>query len=289
MKQYIYIIYAMIAVVAFTACGDDRQPAVSNDNLRPMTISVVTDRPPKTRAESSETSSVSRYAISVWEDEACTEPATVFADENNHATSATGSFSMILDRTKSYYCLFWADNETGYTLDTALKNIVLSDGSETAEAFCGKTTIPEGTSSTYTVTLKRAVAKITLKETNEMPAGNTMTVTFDRHTVFNVLNGTSGTPNPHTVTWTTTAKSGTEASPVRLNDEDIFALAPISTASVNNIIFQCNDEGEVMVSNVPLQANYNTSIKGHYTTVSDQTFTVNYNDGWDGDNTLAEF
>lgn len=289
MKRFINIVYAVIAVVVLAACNDDHQPVAGDDNLRPMTVSVVTDRTPKSRAESSEISSVSRYAISVWEDEICTAPAMVFDSGSNHATSTTGSFSMILDRTKSYFCLFWADNETGYTLDTELKNIVLNDDSQTAEAFCGKTTIPAGTSATCTATLKRAVAKITLKETNEMPAGNTMTVTFDRHTAFNVLTGTSGTPKPHTVTWTTTAKSGSESMPVQLNDEDIFALAPISDASLNNIIFQCNNEGEVMVSNVPLQANYNTSIKGHYTTVSDQTFTVNYNDGWNGDKTPVEF
>lgn len=289
MKRYINIVYAVIAAVVLVACSDDHQPLAGDDNLRPMTVSVVTDRTPKSRAESSEISSVNRYAISIWEDETCTAPAKVFADGSNHATSATGSFSMILDRTKSYYCLFWADNETSYTLDTELKNIVLNDDSQTAEAFCGKTTIPAGTSATYTATLKRAVAKITLKETNEMPAGNTMAVTFDRYTAFNVQTGTCSTPKRYSITWTTTAKSGSESVPVQLNDEDIFALAPVSDASLNNIIFQCNDEGEVMVSNVPLQANYNTSIKGHYTTVSDQTFTVNYDDEWEEDKTPVEF
>lgn len=285
MKRYINIVYAVIATVILASCSKDNQPAVGDDDLRPMTVSVVADRT-ATRAAAP---AVARYAISIWEDETCTTPAGVFDDGSNHATSTTGSFSMVLNRTKSYYCLFWADNETGYTLDDELKNIVLNDDSQTTEAFCGKTTIPAGTSATYTATLKRAVAKITLKETDEMPAGNTMAVTFDRHTVFNVLTGTSGTPKSHTVTWITSAKSGTEAVPVQLNDGDIFALASVSDALLHNITFRCNDEGEVMVSNVPLQANYNTSIKGHYTTVSDQTFTVNYNDEWSGDNEPTKF
>lgn len=71
--------------------------------------------------------------------------------------------------------------------------------------------------------------------------------------------------------------------PVQLNDEDIFALAPITSPSLSNITFQCNDEGGIMVSNVPLQANYNTNIKGHFTTFSEQIFTVSYENGWAGD------
>lgn len=76
--------------------------------------------------------------------------------------------------------------------------------------------------------------------------------------------------------------------PVQLNDEDIFVLAPVARASLRNITFQCNDEGEVMVSNVPLQANYNTNIKGHYTTVSDQTFNVNVDNKWETGNLAPE-
>lgn len=278
MKSYIHILCAALTAV-LASCSNSDLPADSGANLRQVTVSVATDHAPATRATDP---TITRYAISVWEDEVCSTPAEVFTDGTNHATNPTGSFAMILNCTKSYYCLFWADNGTGYTLDDALKSITLKDGSKASEAYCGKTTIPASTSSTsYTADLKRAVAKITLKETNEMPAGNTMTVTFDQYTVFDVQNGTAGTPAPCTITWTTTAKTGTTEAPVQLNDEDIFALAPIAGASLANVTFQCNDEGGVMVPNVPFRANYNTNIKGHYTTVSDQTFSVSVDDAWE--------
>lgn len=275
MKRYINIACAMIAVL-LASCNNNNPLTNDDDNLRPMTISVITDHI-VTRAA---TSSVAHYAISVWEDKSYTTPAPVFSDGNNYAANTSGSFSMVLNSTKSYYCLFWADNGTDYTLDNELKNIVLKDGSKTSEAFCGKTTIPAGTSTTYTANLKRAVAKITLKETHEMPADNTMAVTFDRYTAFNVENGEVTAPKTYAFTWKTTAKTGTSTSPVQLNDEDIFTLAPVEKALLSNIIFQCNEEGKITVSNVPLQANYNTSIKGHYTTVSEQTFIVDCKDEW---------
>ncbi len=280
MKSYIHILCAALTAV-LASCSNSDLPADSGANLRQVTVSVATDHAPETRAtESAET----RYAISVWEDEEYTTPANVFTGSTNCANNTTGVFAMILNSTKSYYCLFWADNGTDYTLNDALKSITLKDGSKASEAYCGKTTIPASTSSTsYTANLQRAVAKITLKETNEMPAGNTMTVKFDQYTAFDVQNGTAGTPVPCTVTWTTTAKTGTTDAPVQLNDEDIFALASVAGASLTNVTFQCNYEGGVMVPNVPLQANYNTNIKGHFTTISDQTFTVSYENGWAGD------
>lgn len=279
MKNYIHTLCAVLTV-ALTSCGSNDLPADGGNNPRPMTISVVTDYTsvPQTRAE---TPAISRYAISVWEDEACTTPANVFTGDVNYANASNGIFAMILNSTKTYYCLFWADNGTGYTLDNDLQNIALQESGKASEAYCGKTTIPAGTLSACTIALKRAVAKITLKETNEMPAGNTMTVTFDQYTVFNVQSGTAGTLKPCIITWTTTAKSGTAEAPVQLNDEDIFALAPVDVASLANVTFQCNDEGGIMVPNIPFRANYNTNIKGHYTTVSDQTFSVSIDNKWE--------
>ena len=287
MKNYIPILCAaLIAVLA--SCSSDSLPTTNHSDLRQVTIDVVTNTP----ATRPTAPAISRYAISVWEDEEYAVPAEgVFMTGNdNTASNATGTFAMILNSTKTYYCLFWADNGAGYALgDNTLRNVTLTEGHNVSEAFCGKTQIPAGTSTTYTANLKRAVAKVTLKETGEIPAGNTITVKINHHTAYTVRDDTdTGDQVLHTLTWTTTAKSGTADAPVQLNDEDIFVLAPVTRASLRNITFQCNDEGEVMVSNVPLQANYNTNIKGHYTTVSDQTFNVNVDNKWETGNLAPE-
>lgn len=281
MKNYIYILYVGLTVAFTSSCSSDL-PTDGEINQRQVTVGVTADHTTETRATTPE---ITRYAISVWEDEVCTVAANVFAS-TNCATNATGKFEMVLNSTKNYWCLFWADNGTScYSLGSGtLKDVTLAEGSEVSEAFRGKLPIPAGTLTTYSAVLKRAVAKITLKETDDMPAGNTMTVTLDQYTVFNVQSETVvGGKQPHAITWTTTAKSGTDALPVQLNDADIFVLAPVASANISNITFQCNAEGEIMVPNVPLQANYNTNIKGHYTTVSGQSFTVSYDGTWNGD------
>ena len=97
MKNYIPILCAaLIAVLA--SCSSDSLPTTNHSDLRQVTIDVVTNTP-ATRATAP---AISRYAISVWEDEEYAVPAEgVFMTGNdNTASNATGTFAMILNSTK---------------------------------------------------------------------------------------------------------------------------------------------------------------------------------------------
>ena len=284
MKRYLYTIVAILAG-AFVSCQktDLTNEAVTEGAQR-VTLNLVADDAVGTRA-----AGVSNYLIEVYSDDTYTTPANIFGTDNdatNRSLSTNGSFSMILDRTKDYYCLFWADKDaTAYTT-TQLKSVTLKSGKTPAEAWFGTATI-SGKNATQTVTLKRAVAKLNLLEIGALLSGTTLTTTFDQPTVFNVSNGeiVRGDADANIVSRTETitltdAVNGTKENPVTLNSTDYFVLTPVATQYVAAVTFQCGEEEKFEVSNVPFQANYKTNIKGHYTSLASETFTVTCDDAW---------
>ena len=99
MKNYIPILCAaLIAVLA--SCSSDSLPTTNHSDLRQVTTDVETKTPP-TRATAP---AISRYAITVCEDEEYAVPdAGVFMPGNdNTARNATGQSAMILNTTKPY-------------------------------------------------------------------------------------------------------------------------------------------------------------------------------------------
>ncbi len=285
MKRHLYIIVAILAG-AFVSCqkNDLTNEAVTECAQR-VTLNLVADDALGTRA-----AGVSNYLIEVYSDATYTTPANIFGagnDATNRSVSTNGSFSMILDRTKDYYCLFWADKDaTAYTT-TQLKSVTLKSGKTPAEAWFGTATI-SGKNATQTVTLKRAVAKLNLLEIGALLSGTTLTTTFDQPTVFNVSNGeiVRGDADANIVSRTETitltdAVNGTKENPVTLNSTDYFVLTPVATQYVAAVTFQCGEEEQFEVSNVPFQANYKTNIKGHYTSLASETFTVTCDDAWE--------
>lgn len=288
MKKYIYIMMVMLAGVFASCQKSDLLGEAATEGTQPVTINLVADDAVGTRAAAT---GVTNYIMEVYSDDAYTKPLNIFADgTKNQATSTNGTFNLILDRTKDYYCLFWADRDAAVYTTTSLKEVTLVATKKPAEAWFGKATI-SGNNATQTITLKRAVAKLNLKETGAMLAGTTLTATFDEPTVFNVSNGeiVRGTADANlksrteTITIDENGVNGT-VNPVPLNSTDYFILAPAATHYVaDKVTFKCGTEDAFDVTSVPLQANYATNIIGHYTSLASETFTVTCDDEWTGE------
>ena len=280
MKKYIYILCGVLAA-AFTSCNNDLVPE-TNGTTQQVTLQVATDQGLNTRAEAT---GVSHYFVEVYTDNAYTNAANVFSNgSTNEATSSNGSFAMILDKTKDYYCLLWADRDANSEVYTTsnLKEVTLVGGKVPVEAWQGKLKIDKGTT-TPSVTLKRAVAKITLRETGTLKAGE-LTMTFKQNTVFDVSAGTTKTEADRTETISFSAIDPAVPEGTPINTSDIFVLAAINSADQAMLTFQITGESaNTQVSNVPLQANFNTNIKGHYSKESGSTFTITCDNDWAGD------
>lgn len=277
MKRYIYIMMAVLAG-AFASCSkEDTSQLFGTEGTQSVTINLVADDAVNTRAAAT---GLSQYIIEVYSDDTYTTPANIFQNNTtNRATSADGSFSMILDRTTEYHCLFWADKDAEAYTTTTLKTVTPASGKTPAEAWFGTKQI-SGNQPTQTITLKRAVAKLNLLETGKLIAGTTLTATFDQPTVFDVSAG--GVTNLASRTETITladAVSGTKDLPVQLGT-DYFILSPASTQYVAKVTFKCGEEDAFDVDNVPFQANHATNIKGHYTSLASETFNVTCDDDW---------
>lgn len=287
MKKYIYILCVLLTGV-FASCsqsetGDD----IPQSNQ--VILQVAADQGLNTRTT---TAGVDRFVIEVYTDATYTIAANVFTDGTNKMTSSNGSFSMVLDKTQEYHCLLWADKAGADVYDiTSLKTVTLKSGKAPVEAWQGKLDIAQGTNGTLSATLKRAVAKITLLETKKLKAG-ILTMTFDQNTKFDVSTGATSVAVSRTETINIAAIDAAVSAGSKINANDIFVLASTVDAEQSALTFQMTGETDkIEVSNVPLKANYNTNIKGHYSKEIGATFTITCDDAWgtpDNDGKVTE-
>lgn len=279
MKKYIYILCALLTG-AFASCSQNEPGDETPQTTHQVTLQVTASDGLQTRANAT---GVDRFAIEVYTDATYTTPANEVFGSTNKASNATGEFTMILDRTQAYYCLIWADKAGASVYNiTSLKEVTLTG--KAVEAWQGTKTIAAGTAATLDVSLTRAVSKISLMETGKLKSGSTLKLNFSQPTKFNVVDGTTSIPVARTeesISITTDVDGTT--TPAKLNTTDIFVLSSVATADLTDLTFQYDSEAVFTVSQAPLKANFNTNIKGHYTSAKDGvTFTVTADDAWGG-------
>lgn len=143
MKKTLYSLLAGAMVLASCSKSDDRSAIDTNTNQTTFTLDVESATPAPQAKSSRTTSAVTpvRYVMEVWSADGLT-PENVFEDgTKNHAKATSGSFTITLDKTKAYTCLFWAD-DNGTTYDaTSLKAITIKNGKEANEAYHAKISV----------------------------------------------------------------------------------------------------------------------------------------------------
>jgi len=282
MKRIFYILSALLAI-GLASCSNEELGENTSSGTREVIVNAAPDyamadgsAAPQTRG----TATIDRYVIEVYENADYSTPANVFeGGTTSHATNATGSFTMTLAGSKDYYCLLWADKKANnaevYTV-TDLKNVSLVAGAKPTEAFYGTKLITSGQTE-YSASLHRAVANIVLKETGTLPAG-TLAMKFQQHTAFDVSAATvKGTTTERTESLTVVKTTGTKDAPKKIETDVIFVLAPTASVGTTTFTFQYESEAEFNVSDVQIQANYNTNITGHYGAVPVAVASVSLN------------
>lgn len=214
-----------------------------------MLVNAVTNKISQIRV-----ATIDRYAIEVYTDEACTAPANIFGT-TNHKEQTSADFKLTLDKTKTYYCLLWAD-EGNSAYDTGnLKTVKLSTGKQPSDAYCAKA--PLSMKSAQTIALKRAVALISLKDKNGVEADKALHLKYAQFTKFNVMDKTAAELKNVERNVTTVQTGAGETITT------FYLLAP-QVKTTFEFTFDYNAEGEKTIDNIPLQANYTTSVKGIY-------------------------
>ncbi len=261
----------MLGIAAMLASCSQNEELFSdkgNNTVQQVTFTLATDEKPQTRA----TTDGMRYVVAVYDEAGTTEVKQETTFENN-------SFTILLPP-GTYKCLFWADNgSTNYDATdlTSVKELKSTEADANAEAFYANQSVKVSNGNQVNVTLNRAVAKVILRETDVLEPGS-MTVTYSRPLSFNVADGTTTGTESDTKTLSIANEiQGTTDSPVEIGS--FYVLASADEANLDNFITKYNEE-EKTISNVPVQANYQTYITGKYGAKVNQQFLIDVNTTW---------
>lgn len=260
------------AAALFTSCEKQTMP-VTQLGATTFTVNVDSDVTSRAAAD------VDRYVMAIYDaDDAVVE----------QLTNTDGLFNVVLPSNESYTAIFWADvNATDVYDVTDLKAVSLV-GDNAAEAWAGSLSFKTNGDESTSVTLGRAVAKLTLVETGVIEAGSTLGVTMTQLSTFNAATMVATGEKAYTNSIALAeGVNATEEAPVTLAT-DLYILASEEGNSIAIIDFDMYSGEEVVpttsiqVSNVPVKANSNTNIIGHYTyTVeSNLSFSVDLEDTW---------
>lgn len=287
------LITGMLGIAAMLASCSQQEDllAANEDKIQTITVSLNTDDGMQTRAEYPAT--ISRYVMEAYEissDGTCTPtPVEVIRKSDGmmtgHHEQADGVFTLALDRSKQYCCLFWADNDVNKNIYdvTDLKAVKLNAGKEAIEHSYFAYKDISSAQAVQNVYLYHAVARISLYEKDKIKAGSTLTMTYTPNTTFNVMDGTvtEGSEKSKEITIENEI-TGTEAAPVQIG-ESFYLLAPDKWDNVQNFTFVLND-GEMTttknLTNVPVRATFATNIRGKFSDNISKQFSITLDEAW---------
>lgn len=302
-KMISYALFASLAL--FASCSQDE--TLEQATNAPGVLSFTTNLPTEGAQTKAADANVQRYIMQLYADYEGQMTAQYLNPDGADDTAqklliqADGNFTIDgaainLTEGATYTAVFWADYDAPTTASTEttynanyLNCVQLNDGKEMAMAYCGTSEFTYGSDMqpSYNVTLTRAVAQVNLNQTEAFTAteGDQLTASYSRYFVYNAL---EESVYPSTESWqtyvpVTTAlniTAGDVAANATLGNILVFASADESI----NTDFSFSYGGTVVgsVTQVPLQANYQTNISGNYhpsfsTTTS---FNVTTDDTW---------
>lgn len=265
MKKIIFLMLSIAAIL--TSCSQNDELLSNSSEAQEVKFSLTTDQA-QSRADGL------RYVMAIYDENG--ENAVIAETVYESST-----FSVRLEPGK-YTCLFWADyGEANYDAKN-LKNIALQANPTNAEAFFAKKVINVTDNGEESITLHRAVAQVTLKETDYLDPG-TMTVAFTEFQGFDV--NSEKAVNETNVTKTINiaeAVQATPSAPVEL--ASYLMLANPAERDLRDFTVQYASEPEKTITNVPVQANYKTYIIGKYGLTVSQTFAITVDENWTDEN-----
>lgn len=273
-----------------TSCSNNDTINTNQLESKKVTLNIKTE--PTTKI-GSEPVALSRYVMEIWEDTSCTIPANIFDESGtaiNRKTIADGVFTINLDRSKTYTCLFWADNNGEDIYDvTNLQAVQLKLNAKPIEAYSTTLSI-DAIVSSRTIILKRAVAKLSFLEKDYIPENSNLKIEYKQNTIFNVLTQKANTeeartemfsiPNEINTTSTTPVKLGSFYTLANVNSVDKQTISMTSTL---------NSETPSNFSNVPVLANHNTNILHEYSKIANRTFSISIDYNWGPDDIGTDF
>ena len=292
-QKRLILMLGMAAMLA--SCGQDELGGTRTDGL--ATITATIDDGMGTRASTFDKDDVAidQCLLEVYD----AAGSTLVAEAEGVQAGQGGTFTFTvggLDPEAEYDFLFWADNREAAAYTETLKERKLADGTDLSKAlaFQGKiegATADEATSATLT----HAVAKVTLKTTGALAAGDKATLSMAGVAgTWDVLGGTATGDATAEYAYTLTsaiaqAQDGAEVT-------TFYVPAPVlgstSDMTVGYASADGSKTGSASVTNVPLKANYRTVLKGDVAALYEgatASITAQLNSQWSDSDSEVEF
>ena len=302
-KMISYALFASMAL--FASCSQDEtlEQATNAQGVISFTTSLPNDGVQTKAADES----VQRYIMQLYAEyegqmtsqflnPAGTDDTTQKLLVQDNGTFTIDGAAINLAEGTTYTAVFWADYDAVDAADPTynanyLNCVQLNAGKEMAMAYCGTAQFTYGPDmdATQPVTLKRAVAQVNLNQSEAYTAeeAGQLSATYTRYVVYDALNAcvypTSDNWQTNVSTITTLdIAAGEKAANSTLGSILVFASA--NEAINTEFTFTYGEETVGSVSNVPLQANYQTNISGNYfpSYNTSTTFSVATDDVWGG-------
>ena len=262
-KKQLFLMLGVAATLA--SCSQDDLGGARTDGA--VTITATVDGGMGTRASSYETDDVAtdRCLLEVYDAD-----GNIVGQQLTGAPGGTeGTFTFTvsgLDPDARYDFLFWADNKEAAAYGGSLKARKLNAGADLGEALAFQGKIEDATPENATqVTLTHAVAKVTLKTTGAMEAGDKVTLSIPNVAdTWDVSAGTAtgDATGGYAYTLTSSIAKPQDAAEVAT----FYVPAPVLGATSDVTLAYADaagtKQGSTDVTNVPLQANYRTVLKG---------------------------
>ena len=268
MKKILFLMLSIAAML--TSCSQNDEVLSDSSEAPEVKFSLTTD-PAQSRADGL------RYVMAIYDE---TGENAVIAE----TVYDSSTFSVRLEPGK-YTCLFWADyGEANYDAKN-LKNIALQANPTNAEAFFAKKVINVTDNGEESITLHRAVAQVTLKETDYLDPG-TMTIAYTEFQGFDV--NSEKAINEVAVTKTINIVETVQATPsAPIELASYLMLANPGERDLRDFTVQYASEPEKTITNVPVQANYKTYIIGKYGLTVSQSFAITVDENWTDENEVT--
>lgn len=281
-KKFAFPMLAAAALLASCSQEDALQP-VTDGTLQTVIISAGTDGSMTTRATNGQgDEEVSRCLLQIFEktgeETPAWQPMAGYETPQSMTGSEAGGFTAtaILNPTKEYAILFWADTET-YDATADLQNVKVKDDTAPGIAYAGKTGWGgNNTAASIDVDLKHAVAKVTLRSTTAVPADRTVTLTgLKEYSAFDVQSNTVTDEKTFTHEVTGTGSTGDIMTFYALVQEETQTLT-LNTGGA-----------DVQIPNVPLAPDKHVILMGDVANagLTTVTFTAAVDPTWGGSST----
>ena len=293
MKKSVFLMLGVAAMLA--SCSQDELGSPQGEGVAVITATVGDGMQTRVPTYDGDDVTMDRCLLEVY------DQGGNLVGQRHEATAAgtDGAFTFTvsgLDPDAAYDFVFWADNSAAAAYDGDLKNRKLQTSADLTKALAFHGTIDDAKpANASSVTLHHAVAKVTLKTTSALGAGDKVSLDMTGLAdTWNVQAGTASGDVDRTYDYTLALNTFVSADGTEVTT--FYVPAPAEGANSNMTLTYTkagsSTPGTTAINNVPLKADYRTVLCGDVASLFEGetiSITATMEKAWNDQDEVVEF